>query len=376
MALRLRRGTDLERQAVIFAEGELVYTTDTKSLFVGDGQTLGGILISGDILESPDALTRNLSLNGYDITGSGDINISGIVNATRFVGDGSGLTNLNTLDVIEGGSYSINIIGADSSLIVDRETNSINGNVFGVVTGLLQGDVLGADSSLIVNSATNEVYGKFIGDGSALTNLPISPDGAVVEGSNYRINIVGSDSTMILNSEDGTMTGNIVTSDIKSSESVLTVSNNLTTQPLHIKLESTNSVSTLDFVRNADTAIGEQALSYGLIKFGRNDTNGLKYTSTILASRDQLIFTTNKDSIFDEASSFSWGDEAKFGIGTIDPIAKLDVRGDARVTGSFTVGSYTDIDRPAGVNGMIIYNTTVNKLQGFQNGLWINLDGS
>ena len=43
MALRLRRGTDAERQLITPAEGELVYTTDTKKIFVGDGTTQGGI---------------------------------------------------------------------------------------------------------------------------------------------------------------------------------------------------------------------------------------------------------------------------------------------------------------------------------------------
>jgi hypothetical protein len=40
MALRLRRGTDAERLLITPVEGELVYTTDTKLLYVGDGTTL------------------------------------------------------------------------------------------------------------------------------------------------------------------------------------------------------------------------------------------------------------------------------------------------------------------------------------------------
>jgi hypothetical protein len=42
-SIRLRRGTNAERLTVIFADGEPVYTTDTKRLYVGDGATLGGI---------------------------------------------------------------------------------------------------------------------------------------------------------------------------------------------------------------------------------------------------------------------------------------------------------------------------------------------
>ena len=42
MPLRLRRGTNAERTTITPIEGELLYTTDTKNLYVGDGTTVGG----------------------------------------------------------------------------------------------------------------------------------------------------------------------------------------------------------------------------------------------------------------------------------------------------------------------------------------------
>jgi len=42
MSLQIRRGTDAQRQAVVFDLGEILYTTDTKKFYVGDGTTLGG----------------------------------------------------------------------------------------------------------------------------------------------------------------------------------------------------------------------------------------------------------------------------------------------------------------------------------------------
>lgn len=42
MALKLRRGTDLQRLTITPQEGELLYTTDTKKLYVGDGSFAGG----------------------------------------------------------------------------------------------------------------------------------------------------------------------------------------------------------------------------------------------------------------------------------------------------------------------------------------------
>lgn len=49
MALQIRRGTEAEAAAVVFALGELVYTTDTQKLYVGDGITQGGVDIMANM---------------------------------------------------------------------------------------------------------------------------------------------------------------------------------------------------------------------------------------------------------------------------------------------------------------------------------------
>jgi len=43
MSLRIRRGTDAQRTSKTFDLGEIVWTTDTQKLYVGDGLTAGGI---------------------------------------------------------------------------------------------------------------------------------------------------------------------------------------------------------------------------------------------------------------------------------------------------------------------------------------------
>jgi hypothetical protein len=47
MALKLRRGTDSGRTAITPAEGEPIFTTDTKQLYIGDGSTAGGVAVGG-----------------------------------------------------------------------------------------------------------------------------------------------------------------------------------------------------------------------------------------------------------------------------------------------------------------------------------------
>lgn len=51
MALRLRRGTNAERLTITPEIGELIYTTDTKKVFVGDGATVGGTAIDTGLLD-------------------------------------------------------------------------------------------------------------------------------------------------------------------------------------------------------------------------------------------------------------------------------------------------------------------------------------
>jgi len=46
MALQIRRGSDSSRAGTIFKSGELIYTTDSKDLWVGDNATAGGIQIA------------------------------------------------------------------------------------------------------------------------------------------------------------------------------------------------------------------------------------------------------------------------------------------------------------------------------------------
>ena len=59
--LKIRRGTNAQRQSVVLEQGELGYTTDTRRVFIGDGGTLGGSSI-GCTAHAP-TITSNARLN-------------------------------------------------------------------------------------------------------------------------------------------------------------------------------------------------------------------------------------------------------------------------------------------------------------------------
>ena len=66
MSLRIRRGTDAQRTSIVFDAGELIYTTDTKRLYVGDGITSGGTAPEQNIVGN--GLSYNTSTKHIDVS--------------------------------------------------------------------------------------------------------------------------------------------------------------------------------------------------------------------------------------------------------------------------------------------------------------------
>jgi len=60
--IKIRRGTDASRKLVKFEEGEVVYSTDTKRVYIGDGSTDGGKLISNRNIVSTTVADPDTSL--------------------------------------------------------------------------------------------------------------------------------------------------------------------------------------------------------------------------------------------------------------------------------------------------------------------------
>lgn len=193
MALRLRRGTDAQRLTITPLAGELIYTTDTKRLFVGDGVTEGG-----------NAVDSNIDLSTQSINSLSDVNTSGdsttpnngevlAWNANnnewrpkllQLAGDGS---------VVEGSNYRINIAADDSTIMVDTTTQTFTGNLTGDVTGDITGNVLADDSTVIVDATSSTITGTLIGNVTG-----------ELKGS-----VFSDDSTLLVDGIAGAIVGNV-----------------------------------------------------------------------------------------------------------------------------------------------------------------------
>jgi len=174
MALKIRKGTNADRLLTTFALGELVYTTDTNQLFVGDGTTTGGVLI-GPAGSAALSLGGDLTLNGYNIVGNGNIDINGTITATGDIN----LGNTDEDNIVIGGEINSNIIpNVDRSFNLGSQSkqwsngfidniessvitaNSITGNVVGDV----RGSVFADNSTMLVDGTNGRLVGPLFGD--------------------------------------------------------------------------------------------------------------------------------------------------------------------------------------------------------------------
>ena len=201
MPLQIRRGTrdDLDNLAQPLAAGELVFVTDEQKLYIGTSQPLvypQGIAVTGYTDEDAQDTVAKLFLGS--LTSPSNIRHSGIAFTYDDVADRlDAAVNLS--------SYSGNITFAEVGSDIIPTTNEAYD--------------LGSDSKRFTNLYLIEGfylgYAQIQANGTSI-NLPAGStvDGARIaafqEGEGARINIIGQDSTIIVDSENGTLTGTFV----------------------------------------------------------------------------------------------------------------------------------------------------------------------
>jgi hypothetical protein len=170
MPLRLRRGTDSTRTSITPVQGEPIYTTDTKKLFIGDGTTAGGVEIGGTsvsnasdnrIITSDGTSTglsaeTNLSFDGSRLTVTGSViansltgSLQGTATSASYVFNAvssSFATNSNTA------SYVLNAVS--SSFATNSNTASYVLNAVSSSFATTASYILGG-SSFTINSPVN-----------------------------------------------------------------------------------------------------------------------------------------------------------------------------------------------------------------------------
>ena len=291
MALKLRRGLSENLADIVPAEGELIYTTDTKLIYVGDGAASGDELtplgtggggsltgITDDAstsvltltdslitLARPAAIVGDLTIGDYQITGTFDINTEGSITLT-----GTGLDGIVTANEFVG----------------DMVTSDVTGDLY-------------------ANNGTSRI-------------LDNGTD--------------GSDAVFT-----GSVTGNITTNNI-TTDGVLVAQSEASATSVNFSVVSDEETSILTFTRNSASDLSGQRLYYGQLNFGRNDSVGGKSTAYIVGGEDEIVFGADPAGTFTAPYNMFWKN-GKLGIGT-EPTTVLDVAGNANIVGDITANAF------------------------------------
>ena len=176
MSLRIRRGTNSQRTGITFDLGEIVYTTDTQKLYIGDGVTAGG----KNFLETSAGVgfTFNPTTQQIDFS-IGNLNL----NTAQVSEDASRLyyTNERAQDTVGAALIAGNAFNTGVTFTYD----DVNNRITAVSTGGLTN----------ISADTNPSLGGNLSTGS----FSISGNGSVTTGTITATNLGGNLSTGAFN---------------------------------------------------------------------------------------------------------------------------------------------------------------------------------
>ena len=217
MPLQIRRGTEAERLAMVpkLANGELLWITDAKKLYVGDGVLASSALAPVTGFNAEDAQDAAASLFTTSPTHAG----------ISFVYDDLAGKLTATVDLTSyGANINASITADDSTLLVDAGSGRIVGPVFANVTGNVTGNLSGNVTGNLSGNVTGNVTGNLTGNTTGYHT-------GDVKGS-----VFADNSGILVDAVDSIFYGTVDTGDIRIDIDSIT-SNNLsigtTTTPLN-----------------------------------------------------------------------------------------------------------------------------------------------
>lgn len=233
MPLQIRRGTEDQRQEELvdlgkpLLPGEPLFVTDDQRLYIGDGTTPGGVLVTG--FNANDALIS--AGNGLVAGNAFNPNISFVFGLTQQSNSRieARIDLENYSGEIGADAFRGPVLAVDSTTLVNALTSSINLN------GTIIDDVVPFnDQTHDLGEPSNRFKKLYLSDdgvaigmatitGSGVTvNLPANstvggvPIAAIAPGVDYQVNIINADSTRIVDAENSSFTGSF-TGDLEGS---------------------------------------------------------------------------------------------------------------------------------------------------------------
>jgi hypothetical protein len=346
MSLQIRRGTAAQLANITPVSGELIYTTDTSQVYVGDGTTVGGIPVAvgaGGNLSGVNVIaTANVSAGGSVLTGN--ISVSGNstsnnVIAGNIVSAGGNVRggNINTGGVVSaaGNIYATAFIG-NGYFLTGVISNYNNTNVS---TYLGSGNSLSISITGNISSAGNITSGGyFLGNGGLLTGIVSYSNVAVAT-------YLGSGNAMVIST-----TGNInTTANVRGGNlttgGLITASGNIYTQGKVYaigNLESGGNVSAGFFTGNALSVISNVSAA------NINATNNLSVLGNVFATYyfgaySNATIVTAVTGNFNNISATANIQTAELDVSTINA-GTISTTGDVLIGGNISITGSTTVD--------------------------------
>tara|TARA_X000000950_G_scaffold229065_1_gene276760 strand:+ start:646 stop:1899 length:1254 start_codon:yes stop_codon:yes gene_type:complete len=416
MALRIRRGTEAERQLLTGQDpaiGEPIFVTDTNKLYIGKSGTTGGQIINPDQAlndlsnvncptpTNGQALVFNTATNKW-INGSvqtinsigdiADVDITTAAPTTNQVLKWNGTKFIPANDVdtqIALASASIDDLGDVSTSGSDAPTNgqvltwnasasqfkpsnptfNQTGTFDGTFEGTMKGTLVGDDSTILVDGITNTIKldnGQIFFDGVQIKLLAGNNNlkfGEITDSVGPTFQLYNTDKSQPIEIISVGGTGN------DFSKFQFNVKDNSLQTPVTFTAgDSLAGISWNGWDTNNSKYI-PSAQMYGKV----STSAGSVAADTV---KGTLVFATNDGTASAPSLKYmEFTSDGRLSINSQTANATLDVNGNAKIGTELLLGSMTTTQRNAltAQNGMIIYNTTDNKFQGYENGAWSNL---
>ena len=363
MSLRIRRGTNTQRLGATFDLGEIAYTTDTQKLYVGDGVNAGGrhVLASS----AGNGLTFNETSQQLELSvGALTLTTSNVTEATNLY-----FTAERAQDAVAAAFTAGQSLG-NVTFSYDDTLNKLYANVVFDGVGLAS---VSADTTPALGGSLALAGHDISGTGNISVTGTISATGTITASSFH--------GAVLLTSQNITGTGNIsitgsITSTSVSTNTIIPVDTlgNVTidatsSTPLRVK-----GISSGDSTANIQIAVSDGTSSAPTDTVAGQVLGGVVVTGYHGGIyKDASFMITQWDSAADFTKLYpkssilfatgNNGDVQTSVSASLDGIGNFTAR--AITPGVYADDASRDLILTAPVPGMMVFNTALQKFQGY-----------
>jgi hypothetical protein len=379
--------------------------TATGSINLGDGAgsdiiNIGGEVSGGLVPTTDGAFSLGTNSQRWSAVYTGSISATGQIDApavnANIIGDDSAVAYNKTNNTFSGtfvgeltGDVKGSVFADDSTAMVDAVAGTFSGNLTGNTTGYHTGDVSGSifaqDSSVMVDAINGHLLAlqmftnKVRNTGGDLLLEDTTGAGQIRIGNDINLRPAGGGLINIASTDIDLETAG--GGSIRLGADIDLVPESGDVKSTNIVIDKDDDIARIGLVRNStdSSAIAESTAIARITYSTKLGTDESKVQLTNEIREEAWILVPSPEGYGDPSKTLRFHNEGKLGINglvTSEPDANLHVTGNVKISGGeLLLGNMDETTRDAltAANGMMIYNTTANKFQGYENGSWVNL---